>query len=111
MILVKEKQGGLIPAGLKRWPFKCIEHFADTTRVSPSPAGPAGRCPLNFLNLINLKFRVRAPNLVKAKPKVCMQLPAKAKFLRRKPSVLVALVEISEMSILSVMVIPMYYAD
>ena len=31
-------------------------------RVSPSPAGPAGCCPLNFLNLINLKIRVRAPN-------------------------------------------------
>ena len=62
MNLVKEKQGGLVPPGLKRWPFKLIKHFADTTRVSPSPAGPAGCCPLNFLNLINLKFRVRAPN-------------------------------------------------
>ena len=48
MNLVKEKQGGLVPPGLKRWPFK---HFADTTRVSPSPAGPGGCCPLNFLNL------------------------------------------------------------
>ena len=28
----------------------------DTTCVSPSPAGPAGCCPLNFLYLINLKF-------------------------------------------------------
>ena len=62
MNLVKEKQGGLVPPGLKRWPFELIEHFADTTSVSPSPAGPAGYCPLNFLNLINLKFRVRAPN-------------------------------------------------
>ena len=62
MNLVKEKQGGLVPPGLKRWPFKLIKHFADTTRISPSPAGPAGCCPLNFLNLINLKFRVRAPN-------------------------------------------------
>ena len=60
--LVKEKQGGLIPPGLKRWPFQLFQHFADTTRVSPSPAGPAGCCPLNFLNLINLKFQVRAPN-------------------------------------------------
>ena len=52
MNLVKEKQGGLDPTGLERWPFKLI---ADTTGVSPSPAGPTGRCPLNFLNLINLK--------------------------------------------------------
>ena len=62
MNLMKEKQEGIIPMGLKGWPFKLIEHFADTTRVSPSPAGPVGRCPLNFLDLINLKFRVRAPN-------------------------------------------------
>ena len=62
MNLVKEKQGGLIPTSLKRWPLKLIKHFVDTTRVSPSPAGPAGRCPLDFLNLINLKFRKRAPN-------------------------------------------------
>ena len=57
--LLKEKQGGLIPTGLKGRSFKLIKHFADTTRVLPSPAG---RCPLNFLNLINLKFRVKAPN-------------------------------------------------
>ena len=62
MNLVKERQGGLVSLGLKRWPFKFIKHFAYTTRVSPSLAGPAGYCPLNFLNLINLKFRVRAPN-------------------------------------------------
>ena len=61
MNLVKEKQLGLIPTGLKRWPFKFIEHFTDTTRVLPSLAGPVGCCPLNFLNLINLKFRIRAP--------------------------------------------------
>ena len=63
MNLVKEKQRGLVPPGLKRWPLKLIKHFADTTRVSPSPAGPAGCCPLNFPNLIiiNLKFRERAP--------------------------------------------------
>ena len=34
MNLVKEKQGGLVPLGLKRWPFKLIKHFADTTCVS-----------------------------------------------------------------------------
>ena len=59
MNLVKEEQGGLVPPGFKRCPFKLIKHVADTTRVSPSPAGPAGCCPLNFLNL---KFRVRAQN-------------------------------------------------
>ena len=64
MNLVKEKQGGLVPTGLKRWPIKLIKHFADATGVSPSPAGPAGCCPLNFLNLINLKFQVRAPKTV-----------------------------------------------
>ena len=34
MNLVKEKQGGLVPTGLKRWPIKLIEHFADATGVS-----------------------------------------------------------------------------
>ena len=63
MNLMKEKQGGLVPPGLKRWPFKLIKHFVDTTRVSLSPAGRAGCCPLNFFNLINLKFQVRAPNV------------------------------------------------
>ena len=105
MNLVKEKQGGLVPIGLKRWPFKLIKHFADATGVSPSPAGPAGCCPLNFLNLINLQFRVRAPNgcayssLGRTKVLYATSfvlLGAKAKFLRRKPSVLVALEEISE---------------
>ena len=38
-----------------------IEHLTDTTCVSPSPAGPAGCCPLNFLYLINPKLLVRAP--------------------------------------------------
>ena len=59
---VKEKQCELVPPGLKREPLKLIKHLADTTCVSPSPAGSAGCCPLNFINLINLKFRVRAPN-------------------------------------------------
>ena len=60
--LMKEKQGGSIPTGLKRWPLKLVKHLADTTCVSQSPAGPAGCCLLNFLYLVNLKFRVRAPN-------------------------------------------------
>ena len=42
--LVKEKQGVLIPTGLKRWPLNLINHFIDITFVSPSPAGPAGCC-------------------------------------------------------------------
>ena len=106
MNLAKEKQGGLVPPGLKRWPLKLIKHFADTASVSPSPAGPAGCCHLNFLNLINLKFRVRAPNgsciqssLGRTKVLYATSLVllvTKAKFLRRKPSVLVALEEISE---------------
>ena len=33
MNLVKEKQGGLVPPGLKSWPFKLIKHFADTTCI------------------------------------------------------------------------------
>ena len=36
MYLMKEKQGGPIPTGLKRWPLKLIEHLADTTGISPS---------------------------------------------------------------------------
>ena len=96
---MKEKQGGPIPTGLKRWPFKLFKHLADTTCVSPSPAGPAGCCPLNFLYLVNLKFRVRAPDgcckVLYASSFVL--LGAKAKLLRRKPSVLIALEEISEM--------------
>ena len=59
---MKEKQWGPIPTGLKSWPLKLVKHLADTTCVSPSPAGPTGCCPLNFLYLINLKFWVRAPN-------------------------------------------------
>ena len=58
MNLVKEKHGGLVPPGFMRLPFKLINHFANTTRVPPSPAGPAGCCPLNFLNLINLSDSV-----------------------------------------------------
>ena len=56
MYLMKEKQGGPIPTGLKKWPLKLIKHLTDTACVSPSPAGPTGCCPLNFLYLINLKF-------------------------------------------------------
>ena len=53
MNLMKEKQGGPISTG---------KHLADTTCISPSPAGPVGCCPLSLLYLVNLKFRVRAPN-------------------------------------------------
>ena len=37
--------------GRKRWPLK---HFVDTISVSSSPASPAGSCPLNFLNLVQV---------------------------------------------------------
>ena len=59
---MKERQRDPIPAGLNRLPLKLIKHFADTTCVSPSPAGLVGCRPLHFLSLINLKFRVRASN-------------------------------------------------
>ena len=49
MNLMKEKQRGPIPMGLKRWPLTLIKHFANTICVSPSPAGPASCLPLNFL--------------------------------------------------------------
>ena len=59
----KTKQRGQISTSLKKYPLKLIkQHFTHTICVSPSPAGPAGCHPLNFLNLVNLKFRVRAPN-------------------------------------------------
>ena len=91
-----------------------IEHLTDTTCVSPSPACPAGCCPLNFLFLINLKLS--SLGLIKVLYATSLVLVvAKAKFLRRKPSALVALEEISEMcwpqSILSEMVISRYLAD
>ena len=118
MYLMKEKQGGPISTGLKRWPLKLIKHLADTTCVSPSPAGPTGCCPLNFHYLINLKLWVRAQNgccilLFRLNQSFVWE----AKFLQRNPCVLVASDEISEMcwpkSIfnLSEMVIPRYFAD
>ena len=55
MYLMKEKQGRPIPTGLKGWPLKLIKHLANTTCISPSPADPAGRCPLKYL--VNLQFR------------------------------------------------------
>ena len=42
--------------------FEMLKKTTTYTRVLPSPAGPAGGFPLNFLNLVNLKFRVRALN-------------------------------------------------
>ena len=33
MYFMKEKQGGSIPTGLKRWPLKLAKHLADTTCV------------------------------------------------------------------------------
>ena len=59
------------------------------------PAGPAGCCPLNFLILINLKFCLIGRTKVFYATSLVL-IGAKAKFLKRKPSVLVALEEISE---------------
>ena len=42
MYLMQEKQGGPIPTGFKRWPLKLINHIADNTCASPSPAGLTG---------------------------------------------------------------------
>ena len=60
--LMKDKQRGPIPKGLKRWPLKLIKHFVDTTCVSPSSTGTAGCRPMNIFSLVNLKFRVSSPN-------------------------------------------------
>ena len=48
MYFMKEKQVGPIPTGLKRWPLKLVKHLADTTCVSPSPAGPGGLLSSDF---------------------------------------------------------------
>ena len=84
-----------------------VKHIADATGVPPSPAGPPGRCPLHLLHLSNLSFMIGMPNVgaaysslgrtnvLYATSLVC--LGAKAKLRRRKPIVLVALAEISEM--------------
>ena len=105
MNLVEEKQRGLIPPGLQSWPLQLIEHFSNTTSVAPPPAGPAGCRPLYFLHLLNLSFTIGLQmgaaysNLGRTKVLYATSLVllgAKAKFLRRKPKVLVALDEISE---------------
>ena len=59
MYLMKEKQGGPIPTGLKRWPLK---HLDKTICTSPSPADPAGCCPLNFLYLVYEDSQVTGHN-------------------------------------------------
>ena len=105
MNLVEKKQRGLIPPGLQSWPLQLIEHFSNTTSVAQPPAGPAGCRLLYLLHLLNLSFTIRAPtgaaysNLGRTKVLYATSLvllDAKAKFLRRKPKVLVALDEISE---------------
>ena len=54
--LVKEGQGGLLPAGLQGWPLKFVQHVADATCIPPSHAGPHSSCHLPILYLLNLKF-------------------------------------------------------
>ena len=108
MNLVEEKQRGLIPLGLQSWPLQLIEHLINTTCVAPPPAGPAGCRPLYFLRgLLNLSFTIWAPNgccILQFRAyqsfvytTSLVLLVVKAKFLRIKPKVLVALDEISEM--------------
>ena len=88
--------------GLPGWPLQLVKHVADATSVSPFPKGPPGSCPLHLLHLSNLSFMIGMPN------RCCIvtndlfatslvSLGAKAKMTRRKPIVLVALAEISEM--------------
>ena len=94
--LVKEKQGGLVPTGLKRWPLKLFKHFADATCVSPSPAGPRAAVLWTFsIWLIwsfewGLQMGAAYSSLGRTKVLYAISfvlLSAKAKFLRRKPSV------------------------
>ena len=105
MNLVEEKQRGLIPPGVQSWPLQLIEHFSNTTSAAPPPAGPAGCRPLYLLHVLNLSFTIRAPNggcILQFRAyqsfyaTSLLLLGAKAKFLRRKPKVLVDLDEISE---------------
>ena len=112
---MRKKSRRLIPPGLQSWPLQLIEHLTNTTSVVPPPAGPAGfrgggggGCrPLYFLRLLNLSFTIymyasnrccilqfRATKVLYATSFVL--IGAKAKFLRRKPRVLVALDEISD---------------
>ena len=58
---MKEMQRGPIPAGLKM-ANQGHQTFLDNTCVLQSPVCLVCCCPRNFLNLINLKFRVRALN-------------------------------------------------
>ena len=48
--------------GLKGWPLKFVKHVADSTGVSPSPAGQTGSCPLYLFHLSNLSFIIEMPN-------------------------------------------------
>ena len=55
-------KGGLLPTGLQGWPLKFVQHIADATCISPSPAGPPCSCPLHLLYLCNLSFEIGMPN-------------------------------------------------
>ena len=94
------------PAGLQGWPLKFVKHVADATGVSPSPAGPPGGCPLHLSHLSNVSFMIGMSNrrcILELRANQCFNatslvyLGAKAKLRRIKPTVLVALAEISEM--------------
>ena len=60
--LVEEGEGRLFPTGLQGWPLKFVQHIADTTCISPSPAGPSGSCPLRLLHLCYLSVMIGMPN-------------------------------------------------
>ena len=76
---------GPLPAGLEGWRLKFVQHIADTSCLSPSPAGPPGNCPSHFLHRLNLSFVMGMHARSEGEPMFCMQLGAKAK-LHRKPS-------------------------
>ena len=75
-----QHHGRLLPTGLQGWPLKFVQHIADASCISPSPAGPSGSCPLHLLHLCNLSFMIGMSNRscilkLKVEPMFCMQLP------------------------------------
>ena len=91
-----------VPAGIHGWPLKFVQHIADATCISPSPASPPGSWLLH-LCLLNPSFVI--PNrccIIELRANqyfVCnfLSLPrCKAKLRRRKPMALVAVLEISD---------------
>ena len=101
------------PCALQRWPLKLVQHVADATCISLSPAGPPSSCPLHITYLLNLSFMIGIPNrccILELRENQCSlcnflsfclgirsKLPDYIIILRRRePIVLVALFEIYE---------------